>query len=88
MNAAAAPLRVNYDTATQTVDKTLSEIKAAWDAGRSVVLTDGTSVYPLSYVDTSEAVFSGFAINANSKFFFDSVHINSSGKVRYYSYSN
>lgn len=88
MNAAAAPLRVNYDTATQTVDKTLSEIKAAWDAGRSVVLTDGTSVYPLSYVDTSEAIFSGFSINANSKFFFDSVHINSSGKVRYYSYSN
>ena len=85
---AAAPLRVNYDTATQTVDKTLSEIKAAWDAGRSVVLTDGTSVYPLNYVDTSEAVFSSFAINANSKFFFDSVHINSSGKVRYYSYSN
>lgn len=85
---AAAPLRVNYDTATQTVDKTLSEIKAAWDAGRSVVLTDGTSVYPLSYVDASEVIFSGFSINANSKYFFDSVHINSSGKVRYYSYSN
>lgn len=85
---AAAPLRVNYDTATQTVDKTLSEIKAAWDAGRSVELTDGTSVYPLSYVDASEVIFSGFSINANSKYFFDSVYINSSGKVRYYSYSN
>ncbi len=81
-------LRVNYNTTNQTVDKTFSEIKAAWDAGQNVCLTDGTSVYPLNYIDTSEAVFSSFAINANSKFFFDSVHVYANGNVKYYSYSN
>ena len=94
MGAAGAPLKVTLSGSASSgysVDKTVSEIAAAWNAGRNVYLTDGMSIYNLNLLNgTTVAGFSGVwatTTNGKSGLTVESFSVYSSGKVTMYSYS-
>ena len=89
-----APLKVTLSgdaTSGYSVDKTVSEIAAAWNAGRNVYLTDGVSIYNLSLLQgVAAASFTGIwatTLNGKSALTVETVFVASSGRTVMYSYS-